>query len=477
LAPRAPRADRADRLGPWERDLLTVHQHIIEDGEYEDPLSAGRIHGVGIRSRIYWTWYQKQEALAWLMEFLERSGFGIEIWYYPYGNAEAEEKARTAAQERIGQGRNIILVPRPVGAEGLAYGVERIEPGMSGAQALKDILTEYFGHQIKRYILGQTLTTEAHATGLGSNLASIHLDTYLQIIRYDALNLQETLTRQLVEPLVRLNFPDKLAAWRQAWEMGAKLREKDVMELIGAAVPGEEDRVLENPQLAQPTGEEAVPNAAGSAPAFSYARGRTATQRYSADGPREGDTKWENGRQYVLRDGHWRRVNGEGELSGQSEKLPGGRSAGRQPTHADIGSLVEEVLSTKRPPTGQQKLWTTYRRIEEDEATRIRRATGLDLQGYRHTIDDSAVRHILNRHGPAASLGEGEIPVRKEDFALIPQITSDPDEIEYAGKTRIGRGAIWFRKKINATVFLLSEIWTGRRQLAVKTMRKVRARE
>jgi len=164
-------------LQPWERDLLTVHQHIIEDGEYEDPLSAGRIHGVGIRSRIYWTWYQKQEALAWLMEFLERSGFGIEIWYYPYGNAEAEEKARTAAQERIGQGRNIILVPRPVGAEGLAYGVERIEPGMSGAQALKDILTEYFGHQIKRYILGQTLTTEAHATGLGSNLASIHLDT------------------------------------------------------------------------------------------------------------------------------------------------------------------------------------------------------------------------------------------------------------------------------------------------------------
>jgi len=319
-------------LTPWERDMLVVHQHIIEDGEYEDPLSAGRIHGVGMRSRIYWTWYQKQEALAWLMEFLERSGFGIEIWYYPYGNAEAEEKTRTAAQERIGQGRNIILVPRPMGAEGMAYGVERIEPGMSGAQALKDILTEYFGHQIKRYILGQTLTTEAEATGLGSNLASIHLDTYLQIIRYDAVNLQETLTRQLVRPLVKFNWPElgdvpcrlvietdspdvesKLAAWRQAWEMGVRLREKDVMELIGAAMPGEEDRVLQNPQLAQ------GPNDQGDLSLESYSRSRLRCGQ--EDGPHEGETKWENGRQYVLRGGRWRRVDqaqgGEGKPSAE----------------------------------------------------------------------------------------------------------------------------------------------------------------
>lgn len=253
-------------LEPWERDLVVVHKHLIEDGEYEDPESAGRICGVGIRHRIYWTWYQKQEALAWLMEYLERSGFGMELWYYPYGNQQAESDYRKAATERIGQGRNIVLVPRLPGPDALAYGVERIEPGMAGANALKEILTEYFGHQIKRYVLGQTLTTEAHATGLGSNLASIHLDTYLQIIKYDARNLEETITRQLIGPLVRFNWPaavdvdvrfvletdspdveERLQAWRHAWEMGARLREKDVMDLIGAAVPSEEDRVLQNP--------------------------------------------------------------------------------------------------------------------------------------------------------------------------------------------------------------------------------------
>ncbi|MGQ9663454.1 MAG: phage portal protein family protein, partial [Kiritimatiellia bacterium] len=264
-------------LAPWERELIVVHKHIIEDGEYEDPLSAGRIFGVGIRDRIYWTWYQKQEALAWLMEFLERSGFGMELWYYPYGNPQAEAEFRKAATERIGQGRNIVLIPRMPGPDALAYGVDRVEPGTAGASVLRDIVHDYFGRQIKRYILGQTLTTEVQPTGLGSNLASIHLDTYLQIVLFDARNLQETLTRDLIRPLVKYNWPnatnfdvrfvietsspdveEKLAAWKTAWEMGARLRERDVMELIGAAPPTETDRVLE----IRPNGQ-AAPSAEG----------------------------------------------------------------------------------------------------------------------------------------------------------------------------------------------------------------------
>src|SRR5690606_7885381 len=73
-------------LDSWERPLVSVHKHFVEDGEWEEPWHAGRIHGHGIRSRIYWAWFQKQEALAMLMEFLERSAAGFELWYYPQGN-------------------------------------------------------------------------------------------------------------------------------------------------------------------------------------------------------------------------------------------------------------------------------------------------------------------------------------------------------------------------------------------------------
>jgi phage gp29-like protein len=267
---------------PGMRELLIVHRHYIEDGEYEEPRNAARIYGVGLRDRIYWTWYQRQEALAWLMEFLERSAFGIELWYYPDGNPQGREEMKQAAAERVGPGKNILLIPRPPGVEGAAYGVERIEPSMAGAQILKEILTDFFGHQIKRYVLGQTLTTEAHATGLGSNLASIHLDTFLQIVRYDATNLQETLTEQLIRRLVAWNWPgldptafrfvievekedvrERVEALRTAFDMGLKIKAAEVRDILKLSPVAEGEDFLQNPayresmQAAPPPGVEA----------------------------------------------------------------------------------------------------------------------------------------------------------------------------------------------------------------------------
>ncbi len=248
---------------PHLRELMVIHRHMVEDGDWHSPENAARIFGVGIRSRIYWTWYQKQEALAWLMEYLERSAFGLELWYYPAGSDRAREDTINAAKERIGNARNILVIPRPAGPEGQMFGVEVIERNMAGASALKDIITDYFGHQIKRYILGQTLTTEAHATGLGSNLASIHLDTFLQIVKYDAQNLAETLTTELVARIVRWNYPwiednplrlvietekpdtvDRLQAMQAAYQMGLSIRARDVRELLALAEPTETDEVL-----------------------------------------------------------------------------------------------------------------------------------------------------------------------------------------------------------------------------------------
>jgi len=314
-------------LDPWEREMLAIHKHQIEDGEYEDPENAGRIHGIGIRSRIYWCWFQKQEALAWLMEYLERSGFGIEIWYYPYGNPEAKAKTREAAEERIGQGRNIIMVPRPVGDQAQSYGVERIEPGMAGAGLLQDILTTYFGHQIKRYILGQTLTSEASNTGLGSNLGEIHLATYMDIIRYDATNLQETLTTELVDRLKLYNFPayrdvrvlfkiktesdrieERLNAWRQAYDMGIKLKARDVYDMIGAAEPGPEDDALQAPQFAQQEQATMAPGM-GAAPAAPPAADPNADR-----GLMVGETRTIGQNTYKLNENHrWARYAKDGE--------------------------------------------------------------------------------------------------------------------------------------------------------------------
>ncbi len=257
-------------LDDWQRRTVAVHKHMIEDGPFDDPLAAGSIHGVGIRSRIYWTWYAMQECLHMLLTFLERSALGVEIWRFPMGNKKAETDTRAAAEQRIGNGRSIVLVPVPPGEQADLYGVQHIEPGMSGADAIKNLLIEYFGHKIKRYILGQTLTSEAAGTGLGSGVADAHKATFADIIKYDAINLQETITNDIVRPLQLFNFPksagihlrfvidtesenaeQKLSALSQAWSMGLEIRSEDLYQLIGTSRPSEGEDALQNPQIAQ----------------------------------------------------------------------------------------------------------------------------------------------------------------------------------------------------------------------------------
>jgi hypothetical protein len=254
-----------------ERKQYAVHKHIIEDGDFNHPLKAGSIHGVGIRSRIYWTWYAYSEALKLLMEYLERSALGIEIWRYPAHNKQAKNAAAEAAQRRGAPGRSILMVPVPEGESAALYDVEIVEPGLQGADVLSGILDQFYGHKMKRYMLGQTLTTEADATGLGSGVADAHQATYADIVRFDSLGLAETITADIVRQIQLLNFPGsdgiflkfsfdtespqmqfKLDAYRQAWEMGAEIKTDDIFRTLGAARPHEDDDVLQNPAFMQP---------------------------------------------------------------------------------------------------------------------------------------------------------------------------------------------------------------------------------
>jgi hypothetical protein len=103
----------------------------------------------------------------------------------------------------------------------------------------------------------------AEGTGLGSGLSDLQKDSFLQVIRYDATNLQETLTNDLLTPLQQFNYPkyrahkfflrlatesavplDKLQALQAIWAMGGKIRTSDAMAMVGCGaamvVGGEE---------------------------------------------------------------------------------------------------------------------------------------------------------------------------------------------------------------------------------------------
>lgn len=270
-------------LSPAERRLILVHKHHVEDMPYEDGIRAGAINGVGIRSVIYWEWIQKQETMAFLMEFVERMAGGIQIWKYPMGNEQAKKDAKAAAENYNSGQEHILLVPVPVGENNNQYGVDVVEPGFQGVETLQNLLHEYFSHRIKRYCLGQIGSSEAEASGLGSGQSEFHQDTLLQIIKSDATDHEETLSSELAEAIIAVNvrrkvFADpgfkpkvvveteeddvkeKLDAVTQLMDRGIKFRVKDLYDLVGMAMPGPDDEV--NPDEPQKGAAGGLPGGA-----------------------------------------------------------------------------------------------------------------------------------------------------------------------------------------------------------------------
>ncbi len=256
-------------LDPQERKTIVVHKHMIEDAPFHEPRMMGRIHGVGVRDRIYWTWYAMTECLQRVLEYLDRSAMGVEIWRFPAGNQLAEARVRKAAQEYISGGRSVVLCPVYAGEQADMFGVEHIEPGMAGVDSMLTVIKEFFGHKIKRYILGQTLTSEADATGLGSGVADAHMATFADIVTYDAINQEETLTEDFLRPIQLWNFPrsamyylrfkidtesedaqKKMQGLKQAWDMGMRIKASDVADVIGISMANDEEQQLFNPQVA-----------------------------------------------------------------------------------------------------------------------------------------------------------------------------------------------------------------------------------
>ena len=255
-------------LQPWERSMVAIHRHLLWDAEYEEPRSAGHVHGLGIRHFLYWTWYQKQETLAQLMEIIERTSYGITLYYYPEGNAAGKTEMEGVAREQGNTNR--FMVPRAADGSD-AYGIEQFPPNTAGIDALTAVVDDYFSDLITRVILGQTLSRKPDATGLGSGVANLQESSLMQIAKFDAVNLEETLTKELLLPLQLYNFPqyrnaefqvrlstnsaapgERLAAIEKAYQMGAKIRTGDVMDLIGLAEPkGNEEFLSLEQQNAQ----------------------------------------------------------------------------------------------------------------------------------------------------------------------------------------------------------------------------------
>lgn len=158
----------------------------------------------------------------------------------------------------------------------------------------------------------------------------------------------------------------------------------------------------------------------------------------------------------------------ESEPEQSPVNLPKGTVAGGEP---EIRELVEFA---KTGPANEKRA-VTFASVSPDEAEKIKAATGLEVEGFRHVVDSFGIRHALKKHGNSASEeSRGQIAIDESDIAKIPEIIAAPDSIEGGGKDSAGRDVIVYRKTFEDTIIYVEEVREGRWELVSKTLWKTR---
>ncbi|WP_204821227.1 anti-CBASS protein Acb1 family protein [Neisseria lactamica] len=147
----------------------------------------------------------------------------------------------------------------------------------------------------------------------------------------------------------------------------------------------------------------------------------------------------------------------------------GGNSSdnSRSASKTNLSNLFQAATSN----TSGNKAFFDFAKVSPQTAEAVAQATGQDVSGWKHSIGEACIRHILKQHGnEKVENKRGQRAVTQQDIERLPEILSNFDEISYSGTNDDGNETFVVRKEIEDEVFCVQEIWTGRKKMAVKTM-------
>lgn len=265
------KADRGWALflcDPFYRDRFIIHKFEPTDFDFlfEAEKAAG-VHGTGLRDRIYWAWWLREELLSYAMDALQRlSTNGMLYYEYQSGN-QADEEAGIAALKMLIRD-SVAAVPIQGGQKTGNDAIKHIEISPVGYDILLKFLN-YLDDNIRRCILGQDATSGAageHRVSTAKT-AEAQESTFDSIKRFDATSLAEALTSQLLKRLIRLNYPkglpfgvrlrfpidrqdvgERAAGLKMAFDMGLELSKRQTYEALGASPPEDDADILKTQQ-------------------------------------------------------------------------------------------------------------------------------------------------------------------------------------------------------------------------------------
>lgn len=235
---------------PEHRRQFIIHRHIVDDADYFEPEMAGGIGGVGLRHKVYWAWWLRDEMLSWAVDFMQKVGtLGLLVFMYEDGNQKAKAAAEEAAKAASSETALTMPVPPREGTR-VPTAVQHIAASPGGIEALKGMIADYFERHIERLFVGQPSSGGDSGGGLGGSAgAALHADTKYQLLKFDSENLDETITQDLIGVLLELNhpevdFPVKFKSSVSNPEDAAKLQGIQVCNSMGVKFDLDEVRAL-----------------------------------------------------------------------------------------------------------------------------------------------------------------------------------------------------------------------------------------
>ncbi|MEY5060561.1 MAG: hypothetical protein RIS45_482, partial [Planctomycetota bacterium] len=250
-------------LDDEQRSTIALHTYQPQGVDFDDPYEAENAYlGRGMRDLVWYYWSLKQAALQNWATYIERYSMGIRVGNYPVGNDAAKADMETAMQNLLGDVS--VLIPKNGDGTDAGYDIKILEPNGGNAEAFAKMV-EYLTENIKEVILGQTGTSQAVTSGLGSSIGDQHAQTLNRQLTYIANALGETITREIVTPLYRFNFgddgtppqfsfsvskpnPDEYMKAIEAFtKLGGRVSEREARKVLGLAEPEDDEAVLQAP--------------------------------------------------------------------------------------------------------------------------------------------------------------------------------------------------------------------------------------
>lgn len=136
---------------------------------------------------------------------------------------------------------------------------------------------------------------------------------------------------------------------------------------------------------------------------------------------------------------------------------------------------LEELLELAKLEEGNKNKVLILGEIRPEMATFLSEQSGISLNNYKFSVDVYAIRHIIKNHSQSEiETPKGQIAITDGDFELIIDILENPDLVFYDGKNKLGKDVFQFQKLIENKYVVIKEVRTGKKQLALNSMRIIK---